>query len=61
MREILEKVAHNNNCQNCDGVGYYEGCMDDTCGTWACYKCLEILDKQPKCQCKCKGKHNENT
>jgi len=39
--EKLKQVAYACHCDNCDGCGYYEGCVDTECGT---YQALSILD-----------------
>ena len=41
--EVLLKVANAGNCQRCDGCGYFEGCCDQECGTYAAYKSLDLL------------------
>ena len=41
--EALLKVANAGNCQRCDGCGYFEGCNDQECGTYAAYKSLDLL------------------
>ena len=42
IRGICKNVAFSNSCDNCDGIGYYEGGLDDDCGNYACF---EVLDK----------------
>ena len=41
--ESLLKVVNSNACSRCDGCGYDEGCADDSCGTYAAHKCLDLL------------------
>ena len=40
----LMKVVEANLCENCDGCGYAEGCLDTDCGTYQAHKCLELLN-----------------
>lgn len=42
--ENLLKVVRHGLCSRCDGIGYEEGCLDDECGTYEAYKCLDLLD-----------------
>lgn len=47
LKEIVEsllRVVSSNLCERCDGCGYYAGCKDESCGTYAAYKCLDLLD-----------------
>ena len=44
IAENLLKVVEDPACSRCDGIGYEEGCLDDECGTYAAYKCLDLLD-----------------
>ena len=44
IAENLLKVVNHQLCNRCDGVGYDEGCLDDECGTYEAYKCLDLLD-----------------
>lgn len=44
IAENLLKVVEDPACRRCDGCGYEEGCADEACGTYAAYKCLELLD-----------------
>jgi hypothetical protein len=41
--ETLLKVANAGNCQRWDGCGYFEGCNDQECGTYAACKSLDLL------------------
>lgn len=43
ISQVANKVRYASNCQNCDGVGYGNGCLDDTCGTYACYKIIDLI------------------
>ena len=43
ISQIANKVRYAANCQNCDGVGYNNGGLDDTCGTYACYKIIDLI------------------
>lgn len=43
ISDIANNVRYAGNCDNCDGVGYDCGCMDTDCGTWACYKIIELI------------------
>lgn len=38
-------VAYACHCDNCDGVGYYEGCKDTECGTYQALQILEFLNE----------------
>lgn len=44
LASCLLKVVEDSACKRCDGCGYDEGCADESCGTWAAYKCLDILN-----------------
>ena len=39
----LLKVVNSSLCSRCDGCGYFNGCMDESCGTYGAYKCLDLL------------------
>ena len=43
ISDIANNVRYAGNCNDCYGVGYDGGCMDTTCGTWACYRIIEII------------------
>lgn len=43
IANYLLKVVNEDTCNNCDGCGYFEGCLDESCGTYAAQKCLELL------------------
>ena len=43
ISDMANKVRYAGNCNDCDGVGYDCGCMDTNCGTWACYRIIEII------------------
>ena len=43
VAQVLLKVVNAGNCQRCDGCGYFEGCNDQECGTYAAYKSLDLL------------------
>lgn len=43
VAQVLLKVANAGNCQRCDGCGYFEGCNDQECGTYAAHKSLDLL------------------
>ena len=43
VAENLLKVVNAQVCNNCDGCGYENGCLDDDCGTYAAHKCLDLL------------------
>ena len=43
IANYLLKVVNSDLCSNCDGCGYHEGCLDDSCGTYAAHKCLDLL------------------
>ncbi|MBQ6907786.1 MAG: hypothetical protein IJQ28_05355 [Clostridia bacterium] len=45
IRGICKNVAFSNSCDNCDGIGYYEGCLDDDCGNYACFKILDKINE----------------
>lgn len=45
IREICKKVAFSNGCDNCDGIGFYDGCLDDDCGNYACFKVLDKINE----------------
>ena len=40
ISQIANKVRY---AANCHGVGYNNGCLDDTCGTYACYKIIDLI------------------
>lgn len=44
IADNLLRVVNADLCNNCDGCGYDEGCLDDNCGTYEAYRCLELLD-----------------
>ena len=47
MKQIVENLKtciQDNTCDNCDGVGYYDGCQDVKCGDYQARKCLELLE-----------------
>lgn len=35
IKELIEPVIVMNTCDNCDGVGYGDGCEDISCGFYA--------------------------
>lgn len=43
VAEHLLKVVEDPTCRRCDGCGYENGCADESCGTYAAYKCLTLL------------------
>ena len=43
VAENLLRVVNHQLCGRCDGIGYEGGCLDDECGTYAAYKCLDLL------------------
>lgn len=45
IREIAKAVIVASNCSNCDGVGYYDGCEDVTCGDYATRKIFEKINE----------------
>ena len=44
VAEKLLKVANEQQCNNCDGAGYDEGCADISCGTHAAWECLKVME-----------------
>lgn len=44
IAEHLLKVVEDSACRRCDGCGYENGCTDEHCGTYAAYKCLDLLN-----------------
>lgn len=45
IRGIAKTVISASNCSNCDGVGYYDGCLDDHCGDYAIRKIADKIDE----------------
>lgn len=43
VAENLLKVVNEDLCNNCDGCGYDNGCLDEGCGTYEAHKCLDLL------------------
>ena len=43
VRKLL-KTVENDQCSSCDGVGYFAGCLDNNCGVYNAFKCLQILN-----------------
>lgn len=43
VAENLLKVVNEDLCNNCDGCGYGNGCLDEGCGTYEAHKCLDLL------------------
>lgn len=46
--ENLKQVAISGQCDNCDGVGYYNGCGDAECGMYQALKSIELLETEDK-------------
>ena len=47
MKQIVKNLKtclQDNTCNNCDGVGYYDGCKDIKCGDYQARKSLELLE-----------------
>lgn len=42
--ENLKQVAISGQCDNCDGIGYYNGCDDTECGMYQALKSIELLE-----------------
>ena len=42
--ENLKTCLEDNTCDNCDGVGYYDGCQDIKCAVYQARKCIEMLE-----------------
>ena len=42
--ENLKQVAISGQCDNCDGLGYYNGCGDTECGMYQALKSIELLE-----------------
>ena len=38
IKDLIKPVIIMNTCDNCDGVGYGDGCQDISCGTYAAYE-----------------------
>lgn len=41
-KDALEKIAYSDQCNRCDGCGYDNGCMDDTCSLYIARKVLDV-------------------
>lgn len=41
LKQALEKIANSDQCNRCDGCGYDNGCMDDTCSLYIARKVLD--------------------
>ena len=53
MKQIVENLKtclQDNTCDNCDGIGYYDGCQDVKCGDYQARKSLELLEIE-ECEC----------
>lgn len=49
--DVIEKIEKHADtalqtyqCNNCDGIGYYEGCMDEKCATYQLIKIIDIIE-----------------
>ena len=49
--DVIKKIEKHANialaancCNRCDGVGYYEGCMDINCATYQMNKIMDIIE-----------------
>ena len=45
IRKTLLPVLVQNNCMNCDGVGWGEGCQDKMCGEYAVHKIYDLIQE----------------
>ena len=46
LKDVVKQlilVAQDNACSRCDGCGYFSGCKDVNCGTYAALECLKHL------------------
>lgn len=43
IKGMCNYVLYACHCDNCDGVGYYDGCVDTECGTYQAMKIIEYL------------------
>ena len=48
IKDIIKPVIIMNTCDNCDGVGYGEGCKDISCGVYAAYEVWKLIEKEGK-------------
>ena len=48
IKELIKPVIIMNTCDNCDGVGYGEGCKDISCGVYAANKIYDLIQEYEK-------------
>ena len=41
----LKQIIISQQCDSCDGCGYDNGCIDETCGTYQAYEIIKLLGK----------------
>ena len=44
IEKHADTALQSNQCNNCDGIGYYEGCMDEKCATYQLIKIMNIIE-----------------
>ena len=46
IKDICYPVLTSGICNNCDGVGYFEGCGDTDCGANAIFRIIELIEPE---------------
>lgn len=48
IKELIKPVIVMNTCNNCDGVGYGDGCEDISCGNYAAHEIYKAIEENEK-------------